>query len=147
MLGKITHWCLSWWRHQMETFSALLTLCEGNPTVTGGFQSQRTVARSFDVFFDLRLNKWLSKQSRRRWFKSSLWCVILWRLLKIDIISFLNENYFIIKVHGILFFGFLLSERQHGLRSRFGVKQATRHNLDQCWSISSNTYVTRDPFY
>ena len=23
-----------WWRHQMETFSALLALCEGNPPVT-----------------------------------------------------------------------------------------------------------------
>ena len=27
----------SWWRHPMETFSALLALCEGNPPVTGGF--------------------------------------------------------------------------------------------------------------
>ena len=26
---------LSWWRHQMETFSALLALCEGNSPVTG----------------------------------------------------------------------------------------------------------------
>ena len=26
----------TWWRHQMETFSALLALCEGNPPVTGG---------------------------------------------------------------------------------------------------------------
>ena len=26
----------SWWRHQMETFSALPALCEGNPPVTGG---------------------------------------------------------------------------------------------------------------
>ena len=25
----------SWWRHQMEIFSALLALCEGNPPVTG----------------------------------------------------------------------------------------------------------------
>ena len=25
-----------WWRHQMETFSASLALCEGNPPVTGG---------------------------------------------------------------------------------------------------------------
>ena len=27
----------TWWRHQMETFSALLALCEGNPPVNGGF--------------------------------------------------------------------------------------------------------------
>ena len=31
--------------------------------ITGGFPSQRPVTQSFDVFFDLRLNKWLSKQS------------------------------------------------------------------------------------
>ena len=58
------------WRHQMKTFSALLALCEGNPLVTGGFPSQRPVTRSFDVFFHLRLNKRLSKQSRRRWFET-----------------------------------------------------------------------------
>ena len=41
----------------METFSALLSLCAGNPSVNGDFPSQRPVTRSFDVFFDLRLNK------------------------------------------------------------------------------------------
>ena len=41
---------LAWWRHQMETFSALLTLCTGNSPVTGEFPSQRPVTRSFDVF-------------------------------------------------------------------------------------------------
>ena len=45
----------------MKTFSALLALCEGIPPVTGGFPSQRPVTQSFDVFFDLRLNKRLSK--------------------------------------------------------------------------------------
>ena len=39
-----------------------------NLPVTGGFPSQRPVTRSFDVFFDLRLNKRPSKQSRRQWF-------------------------------------------------------------------------------
>ena len=66
----------TWWLHQMETFFALLILCEGNPPVTGGFPSQRPVTRNFAVFFDLRLNKCLSKQSRRRWFETpsrSLW--------------------------------------------------------------------------
>ena len=58
------------------TFSLLLAPCEGNPTVTGGFPSQRPVTRSFEVFLDLRLHKWLSKPSRRRWFETpshSLW--------------------------------------------------------------------------
>ena len=60
----------SWWRHQMDTFSALPALCERNPPVTDGFPSQRPGTRSFDVFFDLRLNKRLSKQSKRRWFET-----------------------------------------------------------------------------
>ena len=29
-----------WWRHQMEIFSALLAICEGNPSASGGFPSQ-----------------------------------------------------------------------------------------------------------
>ena len=61
-----------WWRHQMETFSALLALCEGNSPVTSEFPSQRPVMRSFDVFFDLCLSKQLSKQSRRWWFQTPL---------------------------------------------------------------------------
>ena len=52
-------------------------LCEGISLVTGEFPSQRPVTRSLDVFFDLRLNKLLSKQSRRRWYETS-WCS-LWR--------------------------------------------------------------------
>ena len=66
----------TWWHHQMKTFSALLALCVGNSPVTGEFPSQRPVTRSIDVFFDLRLNKWLSKQSWCWWFETpsrSLW--------------------------------------------------------------------------
>ena len=48
---------VSWWRHQMETFSALLVFCAGNSLVTGEFPAQRPVTRSFGVFFDLCLNK------------------------------------------------------------------------------------------
>ena len=67
---------LPWWRHQMETFFAILALCEANP-VLGGLPSQRPVTRSFDVLFDLPLNKILSKQLRRRWFETS--SCSLWR--------------------------------------------------------------------
>ena len=45
----------------METFSALLALCVGNSPVNGEFPSQRPVTGSFDVLFDLHLNKRLSK--------------------------------------------------------------------------------------
>ena len=41
----------------------LLALCAGNSLVTGQFPTQRPVTQSFDVFFDLSLNKRLSKQS------------------------------------------------------------------------------------
>ena len=66
----------SWWRHQMETFSASLALCVGNSPVTGEFPTQMPVTQSFDVFFDLRPNKRLSEQSWGRWFDTpshSLW--------------------------------------------------------------------------
>ena len=42
---------------QTDTFSALLALCAMNSPVTGEFPAQRPVTRSFEVFFDLCLNK------------------------------------------------------------------------------------------
>ena len=80
--GPIIYWSdmeyfsNTWWCHQMEGFSMLLALCEGNPPVTGGFPIQRPVTWSFDVFFHLCLNKCLSKQSRHWLFETpscSLW--------------------------------------------------------------------------
>ena len=55
---------------------ALLALCVGNSPVAGEFPTQRPMTRSFDVFFDLCLNKRLKKQSWRWWFETpsrSLW--------------------------------------------------------------------------
>ena len=59
---------VTWWCHQMETFSELLAIFEGNSLVIGKFPTQRPVMRSFGVFFDLCLNKVLSKQSWGWWF-------------------------------------------------------------------------------
>ena len=42
--------------------SALLALCAGNSPVTGEFPLQCSVTHGFDIFFDLHLNKWFSKQ-------------------------------------------------------------------------------------
>ena len=67
----------TWWRHQMEAFSALLSLCAGNSPVTGEFPAKRPVTRSFDGLIDLRLNKRLSKQSFGWWFYTPSWS--LWR--------------------------------------------------------------------
>ena len=59
-------WGNTWWRHQMETFSALLAHCAGNSSVT----RKRPMTRNFEVFFDLRLNKRLSKQSWGWWLET-----------------------------------------------------------------------------
>ena len=64
-----------WWRRQMETFTALLALCEGNSPVTPGFPSQRPVTRSFWCFLWSALDQ-THKQTRRRWLETpscSLW--------------------------------------------------------------------------
>ena len=79
-----------WWRHQMETFPAFYWLfargIHPNPPVTGGFSSSRPVTQSFDVFFDLRLNKRLGKQietpscSLWRHSYANLWFLCYWRV-------------------------------------------------------------------
>ena len=51
-------------------------LC-GEFTGPGEFPAQRPVTQSFDVFFDLRLNKRLSKQPWGWWFETPKWS--LWR--------------------------------------------------------------------
>ena len=68
--SKISRMCLKWWRHQMETFSALLSICTGNSPVPGEFPAQRPVTRSFDVFLDLHPNKRLSTQWWGWWFET-----------------------------------------------------------------------------
>ena len=84
----------------MKTFSALLAICAGNSPVTGAFPAQKSVTRNFDVFFDLRLNKWLSKQSWGWWFETPsrpLWrhcdalSVVFWHNLAQNIISYQME--------------------------------------------------------
>ena len=72
---------ISGWRHQMETFSALLAICAVNSPVTGEFPTQRPVTRTFDAFFDLRLNRRLRKQ----W-----WGWWLWR--HCDVIAALSRS-------------------------------------------------------
>ena len=57
-------------------FRVTSPLC-GEFTGPGEFPTQRTVTGSFDVFFDLRLNKRLSKQWWGWWFETPSWS--LWR--------------------------------------------------------------------
>ena len=74
---------MSWWRYQMETFSALLAICAENSPVPVEFPTQRPVTRSFDILFDPDLNKQLSKQLWGWWFEMlscSLWRQKYWRV-------------------------------------------------------------------
>ena len=70
----------SHWNHddviKWKTFPRNWPLC-GEFTGPGEFPTQRPVTRSFDVFFDLRLNKRLSKQTWGWWFETQSWS--LWR--------------------------------------------------------------------
>ena len=95
---------IPWWRHQMETFSALLAICAGNSPVHGEFPAQRLVTRSFHIFFDLRLNKRLHKQLWGWWFET-LSCP-LWRQCNVllllgrhiqDMIQNVNISFMILK--------------------------------------------------
>ena len=93
--------CQSWWRHPMEPCSTLLAVCAGNSPVTGEFPTQRPVTRSFDAFFDLRLNRQLTKQCRRWWFELCLYISLVFLITyraNIDIIyrpcaMFIGINY------------------------------------------------------
>ena len=66
----------------------------GNSPVTGEFPAQRPLTRSFDVFFDLGLNKRLSKQSRRWWFETPF--CLSWRhcnaIAVAPGVTYLNES-------------------------------------------------------
>ena len=89
-----------WWRHQMETFSALLALYAGNSPVPGEFSTQRSVTLSFDVYFDLRPNRRLSKQSWGWWFETA--SCPLWRHRN-DIHSFCEGCEIIHSMHSTAF--------------------------------------------
>ena len=88
-----SHTCYNWfesWQviHPLTRVYRMMTSSNGNIfrvtgplcgefTGPGEFPTQRPVTRSFDVFFDLRLNKRLSTQPRGWWFETPSWS--LWR--------------------------------------------------------------------
>ena len=106
----------------METFSALLALCARNSLVTGEFPSQRPVVRSFDAFFDLRLNKRLSEQSNRRWFGTQ--CAHD----DVTVMDLVTRAHKILKIHNEI-----SSENRVIFRSyRF---------FEYCWKIDQNIQI------
>ena len=68
--------------------SALLDRCAENSPVTGEVPSQRLVTRDFDIFFDVHLNKRLSKQSWWWWLETSLRS--LWRHCNANSLFWMN---------------------------------------------------------
>ena len=88
--------------HNMMTSSngnIFLAFCAENLPVTSEFPSPRPVTRSFGVFFDLHLNKRLSKQSRRWWFEMSLSSLWLHCNVSMEWLAVLNpRDHFILSI-------------------------------------------------
>ena len=99
----------------METFSALLALCAANSPVSGEFSTEGPVTRSFDVFFDLCLNKRLSKQSlgwwsetpsRLSWRHCNDWqnIIVIWAWMRLKLLATNRWNaLFFVWIHNVLF--------------------------------------------
>ena len=86
----------SWWRHQMETFSALLAICSGNSPVSGEFHKGQWRG-AFMFSLACALNKPLSKQSWVWWFETlsrSLWrhCNVLRWFIRSYLLPWADEN-------------------------------------------------------
>ena len=80
-------------------FFCVTGLCPEISPVTDEFPSQRPVTRSFEVFFEFRLNKRLSKQSRGWWFETpsrsswrhcNEWYLWWWRRPRLSLTSCLD---------------------------------------------------------
>ena len=54
---------ISWWRHQMETFSALLAICAGHSPITGESPTQRQWRGTLVFsFICARINGWVNNR-------------------------------------------------------------------------------------
>ena len=95
--------CL-WWRHHMETFLRYRPFVRGihwssvnsppppppPPPPHTHTHTQRPMTLSFDIFFDLRRKKRLSKQSRHRWLETASYS--LWRYCNVLNISWMQKG-------------------------------------------------------
>ena len=74
-------YCRNSWKHydviKWKHFPRYWTFVRGIHRSPVNSPAQRPVTRSFDIFFDLRLIKWLSKQSWGSWFDTP--SRLLWR--------------------------------------------------------------------
>ena len=103
----------------------------GNSPVTGEFPSHRPVTRSFDVFFDLRLNKGLSKQSRHRWFETP--SLSLWRHCNMGVVGVGGGGSVHYGRNGLKF-GTLLYIDYHSLKlTTFCTQRQFKFESDHLW--------------
>ena len=65
-------------------------MTSSNSPIPDEFPAQRPVTRSFDVFFDLRPNRWLSKQWWGWWFETS--SRHIWRHCNVIVMSTCNYS-------------------------------------------------------
>ena len=136
--------------------------------------AQRPVTRSCDVFFDLRMNKRLSKQSWGWWFETP--SPSLWRhcngksmfVSAIRIVTHCNRDkmatisqttfstafssmklfVFWLKFDRSLFLSVQLTINQHWFRQFPGAEEAASHYLNQWWpSWLTHTCVTRPHWF
>ena len=144
-------WCLFWQHGPNITENHMMTSSNGNIfRVTGPlcgefgeFPAQRSVPRSFDVFFDLRLNKRLRKQSWGRWFETPLRSLLrhcsghqsvhsarvfisnIYRKSCIELLCLTtSRSNNVLLAHGLL------------------IRYQSRTCRDACWDL---TYLVRDP--
>ena len=137
-----SYWCPAWhynsgyWpvsRGMMTssngTIFRVTGLGPGNSSVTGEFPAQRPVTRSFDVCFDLRLNKRLSKQSWSWWSETSPRS--LWRHCNGTFLSqYQTEGFLGFLMWTLVFFFFFFFLFFFFLRTG---KRALRHWIPSNW--------------
>ena len=122
----------------METSSALLVICAGNSPVPGECPTKRPVTRSIDVYFDLRLNKRLSKQSRGWWFETPLHP--LWRHRNVKLVLVTNGPHMKLKF-GVRWLSLdLIDDRSTLIQVMAWCRWATSHYLGQYWPRSMSPH-------
>ena len=102
------------------------------------FQLEKSKPESFDVFFDMQMNKRLSKQSRRRWFETP--SCPLWRHYDVNGLSLTSD----IEVHMIHISRVIITYTFESLSSLTQITQSTVYNWVEKKISKTNTKM-REP--
>ena len=105
----------------------------GNSPVIGGFPWQRPVTRSFDVFFDQRLNKRLSKRSWGWWFETLT--RPLWRHCNVKSYNTMPEDQSALRGFGVKYY--VSNDKLHNMYYQRRPKKLW--DIDLTWTHSSQS--------